>query len=594
LRKTAVEVDDRCAIRGLRSELSAMSELNPVEVWKSRRHGFDVWSDFLHWAEHEIPFNEIDEADLQRLKWFGIFWRKHDHDRYMLRVRIPGCEMTAEQARVLAFIAYSSGHEIVDLTTRGNIQIQGLPIGKIPRAIQAMDSVGLTSKQTGLDNVRNVTCHPLSGIDPAELIDTREAARAVTALFIDSRDLADLPRKFNLAFSGVPYTTPQDWTQDIAWLAACGPDSTVGYRLLIGGMQGQSPHLGWHVPVFVRPGLVIEVTLRILQLFRERGSRSARRNQVRFRYLIDALGLDEVLRELETRLGYTLERWEDAPPLPGRTESFVGWFRQRQPGKWAVGIAAPMGRLGWQQLEGIALIARNFGDGTIRTATDQNLLLVGVSEESRELLGAELARYGLSFEADSLTRQTVACTGKQFCSLALTETKGYSFQLLEELRRRRLESYGVRIAVSGCANACAQHHTADIGLKGVRIRQGLGAVDGFDIFLGGGIGKALRLGVLYRRGVPVSSLAVTIDTVVREFHEKRHEAESFSEFWQRRLTDHSQEIVSSAEVPVWCCAACGCEQTGDSPPSFCPRCAAVKRQFSIKNLAAGQACLGNG
>lgn len=225
-----------------------MSELNPVELWKAQRHGFDVRSDFLHWALQETPFNEIDDADLKRLKWFGIFWRKHDHDRYMLRVRIPACEMTAEPARVLAFIAYSSGHEIVDLTTRGNLQIQGLPIGKISAAIQAMESVGLTSKQTGLDNVRNVTSHSLSGIDPGELIDTREAARAVTALFIDSRELADLPRKFNIAVSGAPHTAPQDWTQDIAWLDARGPDSTMGYRLLIGGMQGPSPHLGQHLP----------------------------------------------------------------------------------------------------------------------------------------------------------------------------------------------------------------------------------------------------------------------------------------------------------------------------------------------------------
>jgi sulfite reductase beta subunit-like hemoprotein len=166
----------------------------------------------------------------------------------MLRVRIPACEMTAELARVLAFIAYSSGHEIVDLTTRGNLQIQGLPIGKISAAIQAIESVGLTSKQTGLDNVRNVTSHSLSGIDPGELIDTREAARAVTTLFIDSRSLADLPRKFNIAVSGAPHTAPQDWTQDIAWLDARGPDSTMGYRLLIGGMQGPSPHLGQHLP----------------------------------------------------------------------------------------------------------------------------------------------------------------------------------------------------------------------------------------------------------------------------------------------------------------------------------------------------------
>ncbi|HVN91064.1 MAG TPA: hypothetical protein VMT61_14725 [Candidatus Binataceae bacterium] len=561
-----------------------MSELNPVEVWKARRHGFDVWPDFLRWAEDETPSQQIEDDDLQRLKWYGIFWRKQDRDRYMLRVRIQACEMTAEQARVLAFIAYSSGHEIVDLTTRGNIQIQGLPIGKIPRAIQTMERVGLTSKQTGLDNVRNVTCHPLAGIDPRESIDTREAARAVTALFLDNRRLADLPRKFNIAFSGVAHTAPHDWTQDLAWLAARGPDSTIGYRLLIGGMQGQSPRLGIHLPVFVRPEQVVEVTLRILELFHNRGSRQTRRNQVRFRYLVDALGPDEVLCEIERRLGYHLERWEEPPPPPEKAESFVGWFRQRQPDRWAVGVATPMGRMSWRQLEGIALIARKFGEGTIRTATDQNLLLTGIAEENKDLLGAELARYGLSFEADSLTRQTVACTGKQFCSLALTETKGSLFQLLEDLRRRRVELYGIRIAVSGCANACAQHHTADIGLKGVRVRKGLRVVDAFDIYLGGGIGESVRLGMLYRRGVTVGALAVTIDRIVREFYEKRLEAESFSAFWQRRLADDPTANAAAAEAPVWHCAGCDYEQIDDSPPSFCPRCAAVKRQFSIKKL----------
>ncbi|MGA2410420.1 MAG: hypothetical protein ABSG46_08550 [Candidatus Binataceae bacterium] len=560
-----------------------MAGLNPIETWKAKKHGFDVWPEFLQWSEAAASYDKIDDADLQRLKWHGIFWRKRDCNRYMLRVRIPACEMTAAQARTLAFIAYEAGHEILDLTTRGNIQIQGLAIEKIPKAIAALERCGLTSKQTGLDNIRNVTSHPLAGLDAAELIDTREAARAVTALFINNRELADLPRKFNIGFNGRADTAPQDWTQDISWLAARGPDGSLGYRVLVAGMQGQSPHLGWHLPIFVRPEQVTQVTLAILNLFREKGSRSARRDQVRFRFLVEKLSADGVLEEIEQRIGYALSRFAEAPPPPEQLESFVGWFPQRDPERWAVGVAAPMGRLAWQQFEGLAIVAREYGDGTIRTAADQNLVLPGIRGRDRSALGGALAALGLSFEADSLTRQTIACTGKQFCSLALTEAKAYGLQMIEDLRRRHVELYAIRIAISGCANACAQHHTADIGLRGVRVREGLRAADAFDIYLGGGVGKTITLARLYQKGVPLKRIPDTLERIVREYHHQRHGNETFSAFWQRTLAEREPEVILPEELPVWHCGSCGYDHIGASPPGFCPRCAGIKRQFAIRS-----------
>jgi precorrin-3B synthase len=559
----------------------SVSPLNPVEAWKAKKHGFDVWPDVLNWAAQKTSYDQIDEADLHRMKWYGVFWRKEDRDRYMLRVRIPACEMTAAQARALAGIAHESGHEIVDVTTRGNIQIQGLTIDKVPGVIGALNEAGLTSKQTGLDNVRNVTSHPFAGFDPAELIDTRDLARAVTDLFLDNRDLANLPRKFNVAFNGRADNAPAEWTQDIAWLAAFGPDSTVGFRLLLGGTQGQAPHLGWHVPVFVRPDQVTGVTLQVLRIFQEMGSRSARRNQVRFRFLIESLGLDRILQEIEQRIGYPLTRFPTPPPAPRETESFIGWFPQRQPDRCAVGVAIPMGRLTWQQMEGLAAISAKHGDGTIRTTTDQNLVLPGISATDKDALAMDLAALGLSFEADSLTRQTVACTGKQFCSLALTEAKGYAFEMIEDLRRRQLELHGIRIAISGCANSCAQHHTSDIGLRGIRVRKGQEVLDAFDIYLGGGIGKSITFGILYLKGVPFKRIADTLDKIVREFYRNRVSGESFSAFWQRTLTDRQPETVLPEEVPTWRCANCSYDHVAQSPPGFCPRCAGVKRQFAL-------------
>jgi ferredoxin-nitrite reductase len=564
--------------------------LNPVEAWKAEKHGFDVWPDVLRWAREGTPHAAISEADLQRMKWYGLFWRKHDRDHYMIRIRIPGCELTADQARAVAFIAYESGHGIVDITTRGNLQVQGLTIQKVPGVMAALERVGLTSMQTGFDNIRNVTSHPLAGLDPEELIDTRVLARAITDLFVGDRELADLPRKFNIAMNGRPDSGPSDWTQDIAWLAARGPDpaggEAVGFRLLVGGTQGQHPCLAWHLPVFVRPGEVVAVTAAILRTFRERGSRTARRTQTRFRYLIEQIGPEALLAEIERRLGFSLTRFPEPPPPPAAAESFIGWFPQKQTGRAAVGIAVPMGRLGWEQLEGLALAARRFGDGTLRTATDQNLVLPDVPVESRAALGHALAALGLGFEADSLTRSTVACTGKQFCSLAVTETKGYAFQLLEQLRRRRVETYGLRIAMSGCPNACAQHHTADIGLKGVKVRRGLRVVDAFDISLGGGVSGGLQLGLPWKKGVPFPQLAAVLDEAIREFHLHRGPDESFSAYWRRRLAGTAPEVVAPELPPAWRCEECAYVHDGPRPPAFCPRCAAIAARF-VRDDAAG-------
>jgi ferredoxin-nitrite reductase len=554
--------------------------VNPVEVWKAARHGFDVWPDLLRWAQEGTPHERIEEADLQRLKWYGLFWRKHDRDRYMIRIRIPGCELTASQAQAIAFVAYEAGHGIVDVTTRGNVQVQGLPVQKLPGVTAALDRVGLTSMQTGFDNIRNVTSHPLSGVDPGEIIDTRALARAVTDLFVGSRELSDLPRKFNISTNGRPDSGPSDWTQDISWLAARAPDGPIGFRLLIGGTQGQNPHLAWPLPVFVPPEDVVEVTYRILQVFRELGSRSAKRTQVRFRYLIERLGPDVILAEVEQRLGGRLTRFAEPPPPPAASESFVGWFRQKRPGRFTVGVAVPMGRLTWQQMEGLAVLSRRHGDGTIRTAVDQNLLLPDVPGAARDAVGLDLAALGLGFEADSLTRSTVVCTGKQFCSLAVTETKGFALQLLEELRRRHVESYGIRIAMSGCPNACAQHHTADIGLKGVKVRRGLRIVDGFDVSLGGGVARTLELGLLYKKGVPFSQLPELLDQTIKEFHARREEGESFSAYWRRKLAGRAPEVLAPEEPPAWRCRECEYVHAGQEAPGFCPRCAAVKARFA--------------
>src|SRR5439155_14503166 len=294
-----------------------------VEIWKAAKHGIDVWPDILRYAQEGTPMAAIDDADLERMKWYGYFYRKNnDNNHYMCRVRIPGCTMPANQARALAFIAYESGYSIVDVTTRGNVQIQGLTIEKLPGVRAALERVGLTSRQSGHDNIRNITSHPWSGIDAEELIDTRELARHIQAMIIGNREFSDLPRKFNIALTGRAEAAAHAWTQDISYVATPGPDGTVGFQLLLGGNQGQAPHLAWHIPVCVRPEQVLGVTAATLRTFRDLGQRH-NRNQVRFRYLIERLGPAQMLLDLEQHLGYELERFPQAPPRPARDEECI-------------------------------------------------------------------------------------------------------------------------------------------------------------------------------------------------------------------------------------------------------------------------------
>ena len=250
--------------------------------------------------------------------------------------------------------------------------------------------------------------------------------------------------------------------------------------------------------MFVRPEQVLGVTARYpADVPRVRHNR----NQVRFRYLIERLGADQVLMEIEQRLGYELERFQSHHHARPRQKISSAGSSRNSPTCGPL-ACVPVGRLTWDQFEGLAVIARQYGNGRLRTTYDQNLLLPGMPAASRQAVGYALARYGLTLEPDPVTRHMVACTGKQFCNLAVTETKGYAYQLIETLRRRNVQLHGINIHMSGCPSACAMSHTADIGLKGVKIRRRLRVVDAFDVYLGGGLATEVHMGILYQKGVP--------------------------------------------------------------------------------------------
>jgi sulfite reductase beta subunit-like hemoprotein/nitrite reductase/ring-hydroxylating ferredoxin subunit len=571
---------------------------NPVEVWKHEKHGFDVWPDVLVHSRAKTALKDIPTPDLERMKWYGVFYRKRDTPgSYMLRIRITANELSAVQAKEVARVAYDLGYGIVDITTRANIQVQGLDIDDVPRALQRLEAVGLTCKQTGHDNVRNVFCHPLSGVDCEELIDTRPLCREITKLFLDDRNYSDLPRKFNIALCGRDEHGVHYWTQDLSFLAVQHGER-IGFRVLIGGKQGQTPQLGRPLPVFVPPERVTEVAGAMLDVFREQGLRE-KRDGARFHFLIEKIGVAEVLAATEQKLNAPLERCDAELIPPSGYDELVGWFRQKMPTflplpkgegleRWALGLCPALGRMSWAQLEGAGLAAERWGNGQLRTTPEQGLIILNVRTGFRDALATHLAQWNLSVHADSRVRNVVACTGKQFCNIAVTETKAHALQLIEQLRQRSLELHGIRIHMSGCPSSCANHHTADIGLKGVRVKRLLGTREGFDVFLGGGVGGGLHLALPHRLGVDVDQLPNLVDEVVRDFYLHHAPAETFSDYWRKELRQRQVAAAKEDEYqpPVWECDNCGHKHTGENPPVFCPQCAALRRHFARLELGA--------
>jgi ferredoxin-nitrite reductase len=555
--------------------------MNKVETWKAEKHGFDVWNDVVEHARAGTGMSEIPEADLERMKWYGIFYRKRVEDgRYMIRIRIPGCELTSEQARAVAAVA-RIGYSIVDVTTRGNCQVQGLHITDLPRVIDQLSTVGLTSRQTGHDNVRNVMTHPWAGLDPAELIDARPLCRRLTAIFLDDRLLSNLPRKFNVAVDGRAVPASHCWTQDTSFVAARREDGSLAFHWLLAGTQGQNPHLAWKMPVWVTEAQAPEVLFHTLHVFREQGSRE-RRDKARLRYLIEQIGDWEFLARVEHQLGYPLERCDAAIPPIDEHEDFIGWYPQKQEGLWALGVSIPLGRLTHVQLDELAELSEQCGDATLRTAYDQGIVVPNITTARRAAAVRALNRVGLEHETDSITRNIIACTGRQFCNIAVSETKGHAFGLIDTLRAKGVKLAGIKINMSGCPSSCAQTYTSDIGLKGVRVRREMGSCDAFDVYLGGGAQGKVELGRLYRKGVDLQQLPEMIREVVWTYDRDHQFGQTFSQFWRARLaSDHEPSVLKAEDYrpEVWECEVCSFRHSGDDPPIFCPKCASLRRNF---------------
>lgn len=531
-----------------------LSELTRQELWKHAENPLDSWDRLVAHAEaNRFP----NEEDSYRFRTFGLFYVGPAQESFMLRCRIPAGQLTAAQLTGLADLADTFGDGRAALTTRSNVQIRGIQPRHLVEVLLRLQSLGLTSRGSGVDNIRNITASPTAGLDPQELIDTSPFAHALHHYILNHRDLYGLPRKFNVAFEGGGLIDTVADSNDIGFMAVTLPPGTVTeeglpvppgvhFRVELAGISGHR-QLAVDSGVLIRPSEAVAVAAAMIRVFAENGDRTDRK-KARLKYLIDRWGIPRFLEETQKKLAFPLVRLPQERCIrrpPSLPHGHLGVCRQRQPGRNWLGIAIPVGLLRSRQMRRLAELATHYGSGQIRLTPWQNLILPDLPDAFVATVQRAVVRAGLHHEASHVTGGLVACTGNQGCKWAASDTKGHALQLAEHLGRRLQLDRPVNIHLTGCPNSCAQHYLGDIGLQGVKVSEGTGSVEGYHVVLGGGIGASSGIGRQVFTGIPASETPELLERILQRWLNHRRPGESFVDFTRRHELGQLQELFSA-------------------------------------------------
>ncbi len=504
-------------------------------------------------------FDSIDPADLRgRFRWYGLYTQRRPgidggktavlepeelDDRYfMLRIRIDGGQLANDQLRAIADVSRRYARGTADVTDRQNIQLHWVEIENVPAIWDALECVGLSTTEACGDTPRVILGCPLAGIDAAEIIDATPEIAAITDQYIGDPAFSNLPRKFKSSISGCAAQCAIHEVNDIAFVGVVNGDGETGYDLWVGGGLSTNPMIGRRLGTFVRPGQLAEVWAGVTGLFRDYGYRRLR-HRARIKFLVADWGTERFREVLEKEyLGYALPDGP-APAAPsGGVRDHGGVHRQRD-GRYYVGFAPTVGRLSADSLDVIAELAARYGSGRVRTTSEQKMVILDVPAEHTDDLVEALGAAGLPASPSVFRRHTMACTGIEFCKLAIVETKHRAADLIGELERRLPDfDTPVTINVNGCPNSCARIQIADIGLKGSLVTGPDGTqVEGFQVHLGGGLNGGDGTGSGFGRKLrglktTADELPDYVERVLRRFQAARAPGESFAA-WTARASE---------------------------------------------------------
>jgi sulfite reductase (ferredoxin) len=487
---------------------------------------------------------------------------------FMLRIRLANGFLTSRQLRAVAWLSDRYARGSADITVRQNIQLHWVTLEDLPQVLQTLFDVGLTSMSTCGDVTRNITGCPLAGLDANELCDASPLLFEANHLLAGNADFYNLPRKYKISISGC-----RDWCSypeinDLAFtpvVRGTNGKSEAGFSLRVGGGLSTDPHLAVRLNAFVRWNQVIPVTRAVSEIFRDSAvlRESRERARLKFLFLQHGWTAESFLEEVERRLGFRLD-----PGVPEHIPADVfrdhtGVHPQKQPGLFYVGAAVLRGRITPQQMRAAADVAERYGNGELRTTNTQNLVIVNVPQTNTGAVTEELNQAGLRVEASTFWRGAVACTGTEFCKLAITETKSFTRWLVEELEERvPAFDQQLRLNVTGCPNSCGQHRLADIGLEGKKVKVNGAMEDAYYFCLGGAVGEkaAFARPVGYR--CSASEVPEAIARLLDSYMSYRHGSEDLHRFFARH---------SEAELRVFLAGQAVAEAQRDPSPGRPPR-----------------------
>jgi len=532
--------------------IAAGGKLVPEELAKREKNPFDIWDEM---AANAAAGRFPKGLEVFRHKFHGLFYVAPNQDSFMLRLRLPGGIVTAYQAQGLADIAERFGGGYLDITTRANLQIREIGARHPLDVLMALDELGLTSRGSGADNIRNLTGSPTAGIDPQELVDTRPLTRALYHHILNHRELYGLPRKFNMAFDGGGRVGVLEDTNDIGFAAVqVGPGKPlpegVYFRMLLGGLTGHGS-FAQDSGVLLEPQEVVSAAAAIVRVFIDHGERTDRK-KARLKYLIERWGLEKLMEEAAAHFGAP---WGFVPAEVCEPrgaidrQAHIGVHPQKQRGLFYIGVVARGSRLTAMQLRGLADIAARHGSGTLRLTVWQNLLISDIPEGQVAEAVAEIEALGLATRASAIRAGLVACTGNAGCKFALADTKRHALELAEWLEPRVALDTPINIHLTGCPNSCAQHYVGDIGLLATKVDLGGEAeAEGYHLVIGGGSGAEAGLGREITRDISAEALPGRLETLLRGYLEQRAAGESFHAFANRHSVEELAELVGEARA----------------------------------------------
>ncbi|MFI6690724.1 nitrite/sulfite reductase [Streptomyces sp. NPDC050433] len=502
-------------------------------------------------------FDSIDPADLRgRMRWWGLYTQRKpgigggktailepeelDDKYFMLRVRIDGGRLTTEQLRVIGQISHEFGRDTADITDRQNIQLHWIRIEDVPEIWRRLENVGLSTTEACGDTPRVILGSPVAGVAENEIIDGTPAIDEINARFVGTKEFSNLPRKFKTAISGSPLLDVAHEINDVSFVGVEHPEHGPGFDLWVGGGLSTNPKIGQRLGAWVPLDEVADVWAGVIGIFRDYGYRRLR-TRARLKFLLADWGTEKFRRILQDEY---LKRTLVDGPAPARPvdqwRDHVGVHRQKD-GRFYVGFAPRVGRVDGPTLKKIADLAEEHGSGRVRTTVEQKLIVLDVAEDRVDSLVAGLESLDLRVKPSPFRRGTMACTGIEFCKLAIVETKARGASLIDELEHRIPDfDQPITINVNGCPNACARIQVADIGLKGQLVLDGDGnQVEGYQVHLGGALGLEPAFGRKVRGlKVTAAELPDYVERVLSRFQKEREADERFAT-WAARASEEA-------------------------------------------------------